>query len=372
MKLHKKRLVVVLVLLFLCAGFTPACAVDAEEVISVQSDALDLQGLEHAAEDYTGGVALTPDISLDEGIQRVLDTGSGQISGVVRKAVRSGILLLIIVLLCGLADGLYDGVGRSGVDVVAVAGALAITAVAVTDVNSLIGLGRDALDSMELFSKALLPTITAAAAASGSPGGAVARQLATMLFSDVLMTLISRLLIPMVYAYVAASTAYAALGNDGLKRIGSFLKWAVTSILTIVLLVFVGYLTVSGVIAGTTDAVTVKAAKLTVSSVVPVVGGILSDAAETLLAGASILRNAVGVFGMLAVLGICVAPFLQLGIHYLAYKLTSALTATVTGGRVAGLIDSISSAFGLVLGMTGACALLLLISLVSAISVVAV
>ena len=134
--------------------------------------------------------------------------------------------------------------------------------------------------------------------------------------------------------------------------------------------VFGGYLTVSGVIAGSTDAVTVKAAKFTMSSLVPVVGGILSDAAETVLAGAGILKNAVGVFGMLAVLCMCVAPFLQLGIHYLTYKVTSALSATVSSGRVAGLIDQIGGAFGLVLGMTGASALLLLISMVSAITAV--
>ncbi len=76
---------------------------------------------------------------------------------------------------------------------------------------------------------------------------------------------------------------------------------------------------------------------------------------------------------MLTVLGICLVPFLQLGIHYLAYKLTAALArATVSAGRVTGLIDSIGGAFGLVLGMTGACALLMLVSIVSAISVVTV
>lgn len=87
------------------------------------------------------------------------------------------------------------------------------------------------------------------------------------------------------------------MGNEGLKRIAGTLKWVVTSVLTVVLLVFVGYLTVSGVIAALPDAVTVKAAKFTMSSLVPVVGGILSDAAETVLAGARILKNAVGVFG---------------------------------------------------------------------------
>ena len=60
----------------------------------------------------------------------------------------------------------------------------------------------------------------------------------------------------------------------------------------------------------------------------------------------------------------------QLGIHYLTYKVTSALSATVSSGRVAGLIDQIGGAFGLVLGMTGASALLLLISMVSAITAV--
>ncbi|MEG2118967.1 MAG: stage III sporulation protein AE, partial [Pseudoflavonifractor sp.] len=261
-------------LIFLVLALSLCGTAMATDVISAQADVLDLHGLELAAEDAGVGLALTPNINFDEGLQTILDTGSGEIFGIVRKALRSGTLLLVIVLLCGLADGMHEGLGGGSLDVVALAGALAVTAVAVSDVNSLIGLGRKALDNMELFSKVLLPTITAAAAAGGSPGGAVARQLATMLFSDVLMTLISRLLLPLVYAYIAVSTAYAALGNEGLKRIGGMLKWLVTSILTAVLLVFVSYLTVTGVVAGTADAVTIKAAKFTVSSVVPVVGGI--------------------------------------------------------------------------------------------------
>jgi stage III sporulation protein AE len=42
----------------------------------------------------------------------------------------------------------------------------------------------------------------------------------------------------------------------------------------------------------------------------------------------------------------------------------------VAQGRVAGLIDGIGGAFGLVLGMVGACGLLLLISMISAVSLV--
>lgn len=356
-------------LVLLCC-LCPAGA-SGEKIISAQSEALDLEGLVDAAEGALPDMDLAEGVDLDQGIQYILDTGSGQIVGIVHKALRSGVLLLVVVLLCGLAEGTCQGLGDgTELDTVSLVGALAVTAISVADAHSLIGMGREALDRMELFSKVLLPTVTAAAAAAGSPSGAVARQLATMLFSDVLMTLITRLLMPLVYAYIAACVAYTAMGNGGLQRIAGSLKGAVTSVLTGVLLLFVGYLTVSGAVAGSADAVTVKAAKFAMSGMVPVVGGILSDAAETVLAGAGILKNAVGVFGMLAVLAMCVGPFLQLGIHYLTYKLTSALSATVSGGRVAGLIDAIGGAFGLVLGMTGSCALLLLISMVSAITAV--
>lgn len=343
---------------------------ETDEILQSQADALDLDGLQKAAAEYAPDMDWTQTPDLNSGLADLLETGTESLHGVVKKALRSGLLLLAIVLLSSLAEGAEAcGTGKT-IQAAPVAAALAITAVAVADANTLIGLGNAVIEKMELFSKVLLPTVTAAAAASGSPGGAAARQLAAMLFSDLLMTLISRLLLPLVYAYIAACTAYAAIGNEGLKRISAMLKWVVTSLLTTVLLAFVGYLTVSGVIAGTTDAVTIKAAKFTVSSMVPVVGGILSDAAETVLAGAGILKNSVGVFGMLAVLGMCVIPFLQLGVHYLMYKITAALSATVADSRIAGLIDGIGGAFGLVLGMTGACALLLLVSLVSAVTTV--
>lgn len=362
-------------LLLIVAGFLlvgRAMAIGTEEVIRSQGEALDLDSLEEAAGEYAPDIDWYDNPDLNSGLSDLLKTGTKSIQGAVRKALRSSVLLLAVVFLSGIAEGAaLCGSGKT-VRAVPIAAALAVTSIAATDANTLIGLGREVVVEMESFSKILLPTVAAATAASGSPGGAAARQMAAMLFSDVLITLINRLLLPLVYAYIAAGTAYAAVGNEGIKRIASTLKWIITSVLTAVLLAFVGYLTVSGVIAGTTDAIALKAAKFTVSSVVPVVGGILSDATETILVGAGILKNSVGVFGMLAVLGMCIVPFLQLGVHYLMYKMTAALAATVAEPRVAGLIDGIGGAFGLILGMTGACALLLLVSIISAVSVTSV
>ena len=133
---------------------------------------------------------------------------------------------------------------------------------------------------------------------------------------------------------------------------------------------FTGYLTITGVVAGSADAMTVKLTKMTISSVVPVVGSILSEATETVLAGAGILRNTIGVFGMLAVLAACVLPFLQLGIQYLLYKLAAFVSGTVGAPPMVKLLSGLGGAFGLVLGMTGTCALLLIVSIVSSVAAV--
>ena len=360
---------ILLFVLVLFAMSGQAYAMSGEEVLDAQAEALGLDELRRAAQEYAPDVNWTQVPDLDEGLKDLLETGSESIGGIVKQALRSGVLLLSVVLLSAIAEGAMSGGSGKGLPTISVASALAVTAVAVTDANALIGMGGKVIEKMEVFSKVLLPTMAAVTAASGSPASAAAKQLATMLFSDVLMSLINRFLLPLVYAYIVVSTGYAALGNDGLKRIAGTIKWVVTSVLTAVLIAFVGYLSVSGVIAGTTDAIALKATKFTVSSVVPVVGGIISDAAETVLVGAGVLKNSVGVFGMLVVLGMCVVPFLQLGVHYLTYKIVAALSATATNSKVAGLIDSISGAFGLVLGMTGACTLLLLVSLVSAVKV---
>ncbi len=343
-----------------------------EEILNSQMDALGLDDLREAAQEYAPDFNWSEIPDLNNGLRYLLEEGSRSFRGTLKSAMRSSVLLLVVMLFSGIAEGMISSETGKGQFAIFVASSLAVTSVAVSDASTLIGLGNEMIGDIEAFTKVLLPTMAAVTAASGSPAGAAAKQLAAMLFSDVLISLINRFLLPIVYAYIVACTAYAALGNEGLKRIAGTLKWIVTSALTMLLIAFVGYLSVSGVIAGTTDALTLKATKFTVSSVVPVVGGILSDAADAVLAGAGMLKNSVGIFGMLVVLGMSVVPFLQLGIHYLAYKMTATLSATVANSRISGLIEGISGAFGLVLGMCGACALLLLISMISAIKVTSI
>ena len=350
------RRVLLLVPLLVLLLMPTALALDQEEIWEEQTQALGLDELEQAGEAYTGQTEIGEDLDVAQSFHHMAQTGKEALGGVVKASV--------------LAEGLQVG-GTDRLGAVTLVGALVITTIAVGDVNSLLAQGKQAISNMEALGDVLLPTVSMATAASGAPAMAVVKHSITILFSDLLLHLIQNLLIPLCYAYVAANVAWAALGNDGLKRIGGLLKWLITILLSVVLLAFIAYLNLSGVISGGADAATVKAAKFTISNLVPVVGGVISDTAETLLAGASVLRNAAGVFGMLAVLGICVVPFLNLGVHYLMYKCTAALAATASGnGRITGLIEALGTAFGLILAMTAACAVLLVVAMVSAVSAV--
>ena len=301
------------------------------------------------------GYGVTGETSLDQGLSALLNSAADQAGGLFQASISTAVKLVVVALLCALAESAGAGEGE-GLQAVTIAGALAITALTMTDMDTMIGLGRDTLEKMEGFSELLLPAVAVLTAATGGITGAAARQSATVLFSQLLIS--------------AVSCAHAAVGNPGLKKVADLLKNTITFLLTALLLAFVGYLTASGAIAGSVDAAAVKAAKLAISRAIPVVGGILADASESVLAGAGALRSAVGAAGMIVVLAICLTPFLRLALQYLVYKVAAALCATVAQPKLSGLIDAIGSAFGLVLGMTGAGALVLLVSLVSAVKAV--
>jgi len=332
------------------------------------SEQLGAGDLARAGQAYDVGVEFSMDMDLDDGAERLLTRVMQQLPDTIRQALRGGLMLLAVVLLCGMAHSAHMVGGGEQLPVAVMAGALAITGLSAGDMSLMLGLGRTAIDKMHGFGNVLVPVMAACTAATGSTAAAAVRQMATAMFSNLLIAVINKLLVPLVYAFVAVFTAYAAVGNPGLKRVAELLKWVITTVLTTLLVVFVTYLTVSGAVAGSADALALKAAKTAISSAIPVVGGIISNAAETILVGAGALRGTVGVFGLLAVLGLCLTPFLQLGVHYLSYKLSAAVAATLTDGRLSELIGGIGTAFGLIFGMTGACALLMLISIISAVS----
>lgn len=243
-------------------------------------------------------------------------------------------------------------------------GCIGIALLLLRATNALVNLAATTVTEISEYGKLLLPVMTAAMASQGAVSTSAALYTATALFDALLTALISKVLTPLVYLYLALSVAASAIGEEMLKKLRDAMKSVMTWCLKTILYIYTGFISITGVVSGATDATALKAAKLAISSVVPVVGGILSDASEAVLVGAGTVKNAAGIYGLFAIIAIWIGPFLQIGAHYLLLKATGAICSIFASKENTDLISDFSSAMGLLLAMTGTVCLMLLISLV--------
>lgn len=332
------------------------------------------EDLKHALPEGAEDILELEDLSgtddLESGVLGIWQHMKEHAGEIVHQRVGGAVRILLVVLLCGLIEG--GAIGDSGKTALflPMVGALAITMLTAGSLDSLLGLGRETIRQLASFSKVLLPVLAAATAAAGGVTSATMQQMTTVLFVEILIHLIEALLMPLLFLYVGLLTAGTCLKDQRLHTLADGVKKVVTWALCTTMFLFTGYLSAVRILSGTADVAAVRLTKATISGVVPVVGGIISEATETVLVGAGIMRNSIGIFGLLAVLAACAYPFLQLSIQYLLYKLTAFISSMMGESELYKLISGLGGAFGLALGMTGSCALLLLISILSSVAAV--
>ena len=298
--------------------------------------------------------------SFPDALWEILTKAVKSIRPDIREAGSLCLGLCGIVLLISLVQT-FPGITSNITDLV---GVIAIAGLLLRRTNALLHLGVDTVEEISQYGKLLLPVMTAAMAAQGGITASTALYTGTALFDSILSYWIVGMMTPMIYLYLALAAANSAIGEDVLKKFRDFMKWLMVWTLKIILYVFTGYMGITGVVSGTTDAAALKAAKITISGVVPVVGGILSDASEAVLVSAGVVKNAAGIYGLLAVLSVCIGPFLKIGSHYLMLKAAGSLCSVFGSKRISEFVSDFSTAMGLLLAMTGSVCLLLLISTV--------
>lgn len=270
---------------------------------------------------------------------------------------------LSLTAVCILCSLLNCGTDRAKIPIT-FAGTLAISALLILPANSLIALGVETIKQLSEYGKLLLPVLTAALAAQGGITTSTSLYCGTAVLNAVLSAILAHIITPLLYIYLCLCIACNMISQPLLKNLKDFSKWAMTWCLKTLLYIFTGYLSITKVISGTVDASTMKATKLAISGAVPVVGGLISDASETILVSAGLMKNAAGTYGLLAVLSIWLSPFLRIGCQYLLLKLTSAVCAVMGNQENASLISDFSGAMGILLAMTGTICLLLMVSTV--------
>lgn len=270
-----------------------------------------------------------------------------------RQAMKIG----LAVFCCSLLTAIMHSAGCSA-SAVEAAGAVCISAIMLQNSRVLVGLAVQTVSEVSEYSKLLFPVMAAAASARGAVTSASALSIGTSALTAFLNSFLRRIMVPAVYFFLTAAVANCALGTDIFKQIRDTIKKFAAWFLKAVLTAFLTYMSITGAVAGSADKTALKAAKAAISAVVPVIGKTLSDASEALLLSADIAKNAIGIYGIFAFLGICLLPFAKTGVHYLVLKGIAALCAIVGEKRQTALIDDFAEAVGLLLGMTGVmCAL---------------
>lgn len=298
--------------------------------------------------------------SFSDGLAELLGKAISSLRPDLVEASRVSLGILAAVLLVSILQTLAPGM-KNPADM---AGTVAMAAMLLLSANSMIRLAAETVLEIGTYGKMLLGVMTTALAAQGGVTSSAALYAGSALFIGILQSMISDLLVPGIYLYLSLTAASAATGEGFLKRVGDLLKGFLSWCLKILLMIFTTYLSLTHVVSGTTDAATLKAAKVSMSSFVPVVGGILSDASDAVLTSVGMLKNAAGIYGILAVLAIFLHPFLRIGMHYLMLKLTSGICAVFGSARMTALGDNFCTAMGLLLAMTGAGCVMILISTV--------
>ena len=294
-----------------------------------------------------------------EGLLRVLASAARELSPALSEAAGNCFRILAAMALVGLAKQLAPGISERTVELT---GTAAVTAMLLEPSASMIGLGVETAAELQEYGKLLLPVMASALAARGGIAASGAMYVGTAVVDSALATAMESVAVPLLWMFLALGIASAAVGGGAVGQLRDLIRRAMEGAVKVTLYLFTGYMAVTGVISGATDAVASRAAKLAISGAVPVVGGILADAADTVLLSASVLGSGAGMWGMLTVLAIFSVPALKIGCQYLMLKATALMGATLGGPRCGSLVGDFASGMGLLMALVSAQAVLLLVS----------
>lgn len=304
---------------------------------------------------YNGSVE-----GLASGLMRLLRGSLGRVRKLgLEEGLRCLGTILAAALFCALLE---DGPGEQRCG--KLVGALTITAACTRQTGAMLELGTSMIRDLHSYVQGLLPGMTGLMAASGGLTASAALSTAGAVLFDLLLALVPGLLVPLLYLDLGLSVAECALGMENLAKLRELVKWLLVSLVKALMYGYSAVLSLTGLVSGSLDAQKLRQLRAALSGVVPVVGNIVSEASGSLLSAAQLLRSAAGLYGMLAVLGICLGPFLRIGLQYLLLKLATALCGLFGKGSQSPLLERLTQAMGILLALVGVCCLLSLMILV--------
>jgi stage III sporulation protein AE len=247
--------------------------------------------------------------------------------------------LLLLIVASGVLAQLTKAFAAEGAAKVAnliVYAAAAI--VVVSTLTSAIKTANSAINGLLNVSQGVFPVLSMMLAATGGLASTAVLQPAFSIVIDTASWLTREALIPAaLYGGVLAVVGNLTEKNL-LSELGSLVRGASVWIAGAVMTVFVAIAAIQGAAAVSYDGISFRAAKYAVDSMVPYVGGMFSDMADTFVGCTLLVRNAVGMAGLLIMVLAVLGPLLTaLGVYF-ALKLAAALSGAFESKQLSAIM----------------------------------
>lgn len=373
-----KKLIIIFAIL-ICIFSTSISIADTEdEVINSQMDSFNISNFIDEANKYSNDVLKDIDIQelLNNAIKGELDTNQllknifPLLGTEIKEALKVMGSILIIVLIHSVLKSISDNLNNKSVaQITYYVQYILIATVIMTNFSSIITLTKEAVGNMISFIQLLFPLLMTLMLASGSVVSVNLVQPIILFIINLISNIFQSIIIPIILVGTALAIVSKISDRIQIDKLSKFLKSSSVWVIGILLTIFVGVLSIEGTLGSSVDGITAKTAKAAVSSFIPVVGKVLGDAVDTVIGCSAILKNAIGIVGVIVVIAICITPILKLAIITIIYHLTAALCEPIADSKIVSLITQMADTFKILLAILCSISVMLIIGITLVINI---
>lgn len=264
--------------------------------------------------------------------------------------------IILIAVLFSLIFGLTSNfIKRETVEIVYFVCFSAIITIVVTLLVKAINSVKDTMETLNGVMNALLPPLLTLMIALGSTSGVGLLSPSLAVVSNLVSNIITNVVLP----FFVVSVVFCVVGNLStnlkLERLQSAIRYIVRTVLVLAFGGFSFYLGLIGISAGLSDGLRIKTARFLLSSYVPILGGYLSSGFDLVNAGLVLIKNGLGIVGIIVVSAVVLTPVIELAGLTLGLKLTAGIIEPIGDKRLSsmlgGLAESVRQLVGTVLGV---------------------
>ena len=373
-----KKLITIFAILICIFGTSISIADTEDEVINSQMDSFNISNFIDEANKYSNDILKDIDIQelLNNAIKGELDTNQllkniFPILGTeIKEALKVMGSILIIVLIHSVLKSISDNLNNKSVaQITYYVQYILIATVIMTNFSSIITLTKEAVGNMISFIQLLFPLLMTLMLASGSVVSVNLVQPIILFIINLISNIFQSIIIPIILVGTALAIVSKISDRIQIDKLSKFLKSSAVWVIGILLTIFVGVLSIEGTLGSSVDGITAKTAKAAVSSFIPVVGKVLGDAVDTVIGCSAILKNAIGIVGVIVVIAICITPILKLAIITIIYHLTAALCEPIADSKIVSLISQMADTFKILLAIVCSISVMLIIGITLVINI---